>query len=383
MEKNFNRKEIKFLIAMGLVLGMRELSMTMLNPFIRIYGLSLQHSTNFLCGLALGIYGLTNAFFQIPYGIISDKHGRKPILLIGLIQLILGLLLSYITSNIYIFILARALQGSGAIMAIAYSWLGDGISNDKKSRAMGIAGIVVAIGAVGAFGLGPILYKAVSLKNMFLGCACILLFSWFFIFFFISEDKTTKNMQKPSNILELIKDKQILKLSICGFIMNYIMSDMFFLVPTFLEKTIGSGNMWMVFTPGVICGIAVMLFASRKADNGYFKQVSILGFIALLLGSGSIAVKSVFFNTVGVIFILSGFMILTSGIPSQINKVIEKSNRGGANAIFQTLTFLGFFAGPIITGALVGRISDILLQVIPICLSILGIILIKGTGKKF
>lgn len=379
MENNFSRKEVKFLIAMGLVLGMRELSMTMLNPFIRIYGLSLNNSTTFLCGLALGIYGLTNAFFQIPYGIISDKYGRKPLILIGLLQLILGFLLSYTTSNIYVFILARALQGSGAIMAIAYSWLGDAITNEKKSRAMGIAGTIVAIGAVAAFAIGPILYKAISLKNMFLGCACILIFSWFFILFFIKEDTKIEQKDNSSHILELFKDLRIIKLSICGFIFNYVMSEMFFLVPAFLEKTIGSGNMWMIFTPAVVLGITLMVFASRKADKGHFKQVSMLAFMFLLIGSLCIAIKTIFSNTAGVLLILSGFMILTSGIPSQINKIVEKNNRGSANAILQTLTFLGFFIGPTLTGFLIGRFSDIHLQAIPVCLSLLGIILVKYT----
>lgn len=379
MGKSFNVKEIKFLIAMGLVLGMRELSMTMLNPFIRIYGLTLSNNTIFLCGLALGIYGLTNAVFQIPYGIISDKYGRKPLILIGLLQLIFGLLLSYITSNIYIFIIARALQGSGAIMAIAYSWLGDAIADDKKSRAMGIAGTIVAIGAVAAFSLGPILYKAISLKNMFLGCACILSFSWFFILLFIKEDKKIGETEKDISFLEHFKDKQIIMLSLCGFIFNYVMSEMFFLVPAFLEETIGAGNMWMVFTPGVLCGIILMIFASSRADKGYFKQVSVLAFLALLIGSACIAIKTIFFNTAGVILILSGFMILTSGIPSEINKIVKKNTRGSANAILQTLTFLGFFVGPTLTGFLVGRISEAALQVIPICLSMLGIIMINST----
>ncbi|SMC16312.1 Predicted arabinose efflux permease, MFS family [Clostridium acidisoli DSM 12555] len=377
MRKEFNKEELIFLIAMGLVLGMRELSMTMLNPFIRIYGLTLKGNTIFLCGLALGIYGLTNAIFQIPYGIISDRKGRKPIILIGLLQLILGFLLSYVTSNIYIFILARALQGSGAIMAIAYSWLGDVIDDDKKSRAMGIAGTIVAIGAVAAFGIGPILYKAISLKNMFLGCAFILLCAWFFILLFLKEDRKIEDAEKSTGIFELLKDKQLIRLSVCGFIFNYVMSEMFFLVPTFLDKTIGAGNMWMVFTPGVLCGIIFMIFASSRADNGHFKQVSMLAFVVLAIGSASIVIKTVYFNTVGVILIFSGFMILTSGIPSAVNKIVQKNNRGSANGILQTLTFLGFFVGPTLTGFLIGRISEWQLQLIPIILSVLGIILIK------
>lgn len=376
MGKIFSKAEIKFLTAMGLVLGMRELSMTMLNPFISIYGATLIGSTTFLCGLAMGIYGLTNAIFQIPYGIISDRYGRKPVILLGLVQLAAGLLLSYITSNIYVFILARALQGSGAVMAIAYSWIGDRISDEKKSSAMGIAGIVVAMGAVTAFAVGPVLYKAVSLKNMFLGCAVIILFSGLFIMFFIKEDRKNYEDKRGISFIYILKDKKIVKLSICGFIFNYVMSEMFFIVPAFLNNTIGAGNMWMVFMPGVIIGILCMLTASGLADKGHFKGVSISAYTALLIGSVLIAFKTLVCNTMGTFLILSGFMVLTSGIPSAINKSVDSDVRGGANGILQTATFLGFFAGPTVTGLLLEKVSICILQLIPMLLSILGILLI-------
>lgn len=181
---------------MGLVLGLRELSMTMINPFINIYGETLKWSTPLLCGLALGIYGLTNAIFQLPYGSWSDKIGRKPVILIGLAQLGFGLLLAFFAHNIYMLIVARALQGSGAVMAIAYSWIGDDIENDKKSSAMGIAGVIVAICAVIAFVVGPLLYKIISVKYMFLGCTVLIVCSFLMILCFVKEQRIRMQMLK-------------------------------------------------------------------------------------------------------------------------------------------------------------------------------------------
>lgn len=380
MKNDFTRMEIRFLIAMGMVLGMRELSMTMLNPFITIYGRTLKGNTIFLCGIAMGIYGLTNGFFQIPYGLLSDKFGRKPVILVGLLQLCLGLFISFLTSNIYIFILARALQGSGAVMAIAYAWLGDSIEDSKKSRAMGIAGVIVALGAVIAFSVGPMLIKIISLKVMFLGCSFIILFSALFILFFIKEDK--KEIRKNNGDFKLVlRNKSVLKLSMCGFIYNFVMSSMFFIVPSYLSNTIGTSNMWMVFTPAVLIGIFSMVKASKLADKGYFKVVSIFAFALLTIGSLCFAFINIFFYGIGSILVISGFMILTSGIPSAVNKEVSDENRGSANGILQTMTFLGFFAGPTLTGYLLDKVSLNTLQMIPSLLSILGIFILTKNMK--
>jgi MFS family permease len=390
---NFSKEQLKFLAAMGLVMGFRELSMTMLNPFITIYGGSLEGSTPFLCGIALGIYGLTNAFFQIPYGSLSDRKGRKPVILVGLIQLILGLFLAYMTKNIYVFILARALQGSGAVMAIAYSWLGDNIEDSKKNRAMGIAGTIVALGAVIAFGAGPLLYNVIPVNIMFLGCSFLIFAAWFFILVFIKEDKAIQSDRAEADgeekaeafrgdhmsavkIRELLKDGSIIRLSICGFIINYVMSYMFFIVPEYLEGAIGGENMWRVFLPAILCGIIAMRIATSLADKGYFKITGMTAFILLAFGSFAVFTKSLVFISIGVVFILAGFMCLTSEIPSLTNKLMEKERRGAANGILQTMTFLGFFIGPSITGILYENKLFLIMYIIPIVIALCGILLL-------
>lgn len=163
-KNRFTAFQIRFLIALGSVVGLQTLSMTMLNSFVDLYGETLRWNTPFLCGLALGIYGLANAVFQIPYGSLSDRKGRRPVILMGLLLLSAGLFIGFLARDIYSLILSRAMQGCGAIQGIAYSWINDGVEDDKKSRAMSFAGIIVAIGGVGAFVGGPLLYNIMPVR---------------------------------------------------------------------------------------------------------------------------------------------------------------------------------------------------------------------------
>jgi MFS family permease len=395
-DKFFSRTEVIFLTAIGLVMGFRELSMTMVNPFITIYGKQLLYNTPFLCGLGLGIYGLTNALFQIPYGLISDLLGRRKVILVGLLQLSLGLFIAFLSKNIYVFIFSRALQGSGAVMAIAYSWIGDNIEDKKKDKAMGISGTIVGVGAVAAFVLGPVLYKVISVSKMFLGCSMIIALTIIFIFFFIPENiKANKKAILPcdnninlfkANLVKVVNDTTILRLSICGFIINYIMAATFLIVPDILQKSIGVSNMWKVFLPAVLIGILSMQGAIALCDKGMFIKVSIAGFIVLLLGTKFIFLYNLKIVTLGVIFILSGFITLTSLIPSTINKLTDKEYRGTANGLYQTFTFLGFCVGPTLTGFLQGKHLTLYIFYLTIALAVIGGVImytLSSTEKQF
>ncbi|MDP4143990.1 MAG: MFS transporter [Bacillota bacterium] len=378
-QKVFSNNEIKFLASMGLVMGFRELALSMLDPFITIYGKTLVGNTTFLCGLALGIYGLTNAAFQIPYGSLSDRIGRKPVILIGLIQLFIGLLLAGLTKNIYLFILARALQGSGAVTAIAYSWIGDNIEDSKKNRAMGIAGIIIALGALVAFVIGPILYNIMDVNSMFLWCSFFILVAILFINF--SVEDSSHNQQRfishkdgiaIKEIKILLKNKYIILLGICGFIFNFALSEMFFIVPDQLRKEIGVKNMWYVFLPAVILGIVIMNIGTMLSDNGYFTLATITAFFMLAFGFIALICSTLLATFIGTILIVSSFMCLTTVIPSSLNKFLDKNKRGAANGLFQTLAFSGFFTGSTVAGFVLEHNYMILIYMVPISLSIIG-----------
>jgi MFS family permease len=377
-KSKFTAIQIRFLIALGCVIGLQTLSMTMLNSFIDIYGETLKGNTSFLCGLALGVYGLTNAAFQIPYGSLSDRTGRKPVILAGLAMLSIGLFIGFLASNIYLLILSRALQGSGAIQGLTYSWINDGVEDDKKSRAMSIAGIIVAIGGVGAFVGGPLLYNIMSVRYMFLICSALILVTFLSILFFIKEEKhpgKTQMIPFIKQMQSLLSNKKIIFLSLCGFTNNYIFTVVFLVVPKEVKTLIGAGNMWMVFLPAILIGIVAMKVSATFSDKGYYALVAILSFLLTLVGWIFLFSNGIAYVTIGTILNMTGFMCLTAGIPSQVNKLVAQEMRGAANGILQSFTYLGIFFGPTIAGYLIGIRFDSFVNLISILLALLACIL--------
>lgn len=353
----------------------------MLNTFINIYGETLLWNTPFLCGLALGIYGLTNAAFQIPYGSLSDRMGRKPLILTGLALLAAGLFLGFFANNIELLVVSRALQGSGAIQGLAYSWMNDGVEDSKKSRAMSIAGAIIAIGGVGAFVVGPLLYRIMSVRYMFLGCAILLVVVFCFILLFIKEDrKAADTVAVPfiNQMKFLLNNKKVLLLSLCGFINNYLCTVIFLIVPKEIKSLIGAGNMWMIFLPAILLGVVAMKITASITDKGRYAPVAVVCFLLPLIGWALLIAREIVFVTAGTVLNMVGFMCLTAGISAQINKLVSQEMRGAANGILQAFTYLGIFFGPTIAGFLIGIRYGSIVYLLAILLALIGGLLSTG-----
>lgn len=381
----FSKKELKFLIGISFAIGFVQFSLGLIAPFVSTYASNLKYTTPALVGLSLGIYGLTQGILQLPYGMWSDRIGRKTVLLTGLMQMILGFFLGYIAQNIYTFIIARALQGSGAIMAVAYSWIGDSISDEKKNRAMGTAGMIVGLAAAGAFGLGPILYKLMSVPKIFLMCAFLALLGWIYILIFMKNDKvsTTKEMDKVS-LKDFLRHKSfnsLVRITIAGFITDYILFTVYFIVPLLLQKYMAASDMWKVFLPSIVIAIIVLKFASNYADKGYFIKVNKYSFLVALLGSLCFFVHNVFLTAFGMILSMTAFMCLISLLPSGVNKLTEENIRGSANGLLNTFIFFGAFVGGSLSG-LLWNINSLFPALILTALSFIGFLLIAGIKEK-
>lgn len=171
-------------VMLSLAIGLRQMSMTIVMPFISTYCKTLEGYTPLMAGLALGIFGLTQAIFQIPFGILSDRYGNKKMVLIGIAQVVIGLVLAYFAKNIGVLVFARALQGSGAIIGVAYSWTAGIVEERKRTSALSILGGFVSVAAALAFAIGPLLRGIMSVNRMFLICAILLLGNGVYILFF-------------------------------------------------------------------------------------------------------------------------------------------------------------------------------------------------------
>ena len=386
----FSRKELLFLITISLALGIRQMAMTMVMPFISTYSKTLTCSNATLAGVALGMFGLTQAIFQIPFGIWSDKIGNKPVILIGLLQVIIGLVIAFLAKNIYMLIFARALQGSGAVLATGYSWVTGSVDNKKRPRALSILGMIIGFAAASAFALGPLFNNYLSVRQMFLVCAILIFIVWIIILFFLKETHEKSSSKIPETqitigdgIKILLKSRKFLGLNLAGFFNNYIMVSVFYIVPIYLEKITGINGMWKIFMPAVIIAIICMKSSIKFIEKGYSSYLIVVAFVITALGiCFYFNNKSFYFILIGSILFMTGYILLATVIPTVANDIAENGYRGAANGIINSFQYIGSFVGSVITGALWNNYKNIsLFLIIAIC--IMGIFTVKRTKGTF
>lgn len=383
----FTKKELLFLITISLALGIRQMAMTMVMPFISIYSKTLSGSTPLLAGLALGIFGLAQAVFQIPFGIWSDKLGNKRVMLFGLMEVFIGLCLASLATNIYVLILARALQGSGAVIAVGYSWVTGSVNESKRPRSLGILGTIIGFAAASSFALGSIVNNFLSVKNMFLVSAVLILTVWLAILAFLKEGKKETGNQQESRVdvkqsMRILgSNRTFVRLNLLGFINNFIMTGVFFTVPQYISKILGPDGMWKIFMPAVIAAILCMRILIRFIEKGYSSLIITFSFAATAAGLGFFFQKnSIYFLLIGCILFMSGYIVISTVIPSMANDIAENSYRGTANGIINSFQYIGSFAGPVAAGALWNNNQQLVI-IILIIMALLGLFIMEADRK--
>jgi len=356
-----NKREYNFIISVGVALGLRQLAMLLIMPIISIYAKGLSGSTPALVGIAVGIFGLTQSMFQIPYGMASERGRRKHFVLIGLSLLIIGLVIACLAKNIYTLILGRALQGSGGIQAVAYAWIGDSIEKEKRNFAMSIAGIIVGTSAVLGFLVGPLLNKVLSVPMIFLLCSVLVGVTCLYILIFIKDrnniDLNTveyDTKDRINNLKNIGKDKSMMAINFMAFFMNYIMISIFFIIPLKIEVFLGVSGLWKVFVPATVIGIMTMEIMVRYSEKGHLKSMMMTAFIACFTSVLMLHFNEEIILFISMIIFMMGYMFLSTLLPSTITKMSGKDSMGIATGVFNTLQFLGTFVGGAMTGLLWG-----------------------------
>lgn len=375
----FSKKELLFLITISLALGIRQMAMTIVMPFISTYSKTLNYGNAALAGVALGIFGLTQAIFQIPFGIWSDKIGNKRVILVGIMQVIVGLIIAFFAKTIYMLIFARALQGSGAIIATGYSWVTGSVKNEKRPKALSILGIIIGFAAAASFALGPFIHAYLSLRQMFLVSAILIFLVWLIILIFLKEntDSKTDETAISEGVKVLLKDRVFLGLNLAAFLNNFIMVSVFYIVPIYLEKITGISGMWKVFMPAVIIAVICMRKSVKFIEKGFSSILIRIAFIVSAIGAAFYFNNSSFyFILIGCILFMTGYICLATIIPSCANDIAEDSYRGAANGIINSFQYIGSFVGSVITGVLWENYRQMAL-ILVIAIAIMGIFTVK------
>lgn len=343
---------------LGTVFSLRMLGMFMVLPVLTTYGLQLQHATESLIGLAIGIYGLTQALFQIPFGFFSDKFGRKPMIVFGLIVFIIGSLIAALSDSIYGIIIGRALQGAGAISAAVMALLSDLTREQNRTKAMAFIGISFGVTFALALVLGPILTNIFGLNGLFWGIA-LLAGGGIIITLFTIPNSENHVVNRESSFIrgsvkKVLFDAQLLKLNIGIFSLHTLLMAAFVALPLVMNAAgLPREKHWIVYlVTMLIAFITVLPFIIYAEKKRKMKQVFLFCILlliiaqAILISSGS----ALWAIIAGIQVFFIGFNIMEALLPSLISKEAPAGYKGTAMGIYSTSQFLGVALGGILGG---------------------------------
>mgnify|MGYP000176852826 CR=1 FL=1 len=252
--------ERRAVFSLGLLYASRMLGLFMVLPVFMIYGQNLEQSNEVLLGLAMGAYGLSQAIFQIPFGSLSDKYGRKPLILIGLLVFFIGSVLAASSENIYGVILGRFLQGAGAIASVLMALLSDLTSFESRTKAMALIGMSIGISFTAALIIGPLVAASFGLQGIFWLTALFAILGIFCLYFLvpsplaITKDRNTRIFK--DQIKDVLKNTELIKLDFGIFSLHLCLTALFIAVPITLQKELGmpGEEHWLVY-------LTVMVFS--------------------------------------------------------------------------------------------------------------------------
>lgn len=370
-------------VMISLALALRQMSMTIVAPFISTYCKSLAGYTPLLAGLAVGAFGLMQAVLQIPFGALSDRYGNKRMMLIGLALVIAGFVLGFFAQSIWELILARVLQGSGAVIGVGYSWVAGLADDSSRTKAMSILGAFVSVAAALAFAVGPLLRRVMSVSRMFLAGAILLSANTLYIFFFLKNagGGESGSLLKHSEISSLLRNRTFVKMNLAAFLNNFMMMSVFYAAPIDMDKVTGQDGMWKIFVPAIIVATLFMKATVRWTAKGHINPVLLISFaISLLSILFYFRPSSFLFLLLGTTFFLCGYITIATAVATHVNGVLPDNLRGTGNGIFNSFQYIGNFAGALTTGA-VWASSEQAAWWIVMAVGLAGFLLI-ACGKK-
>ena len=354
-----NSAERLFSLKISLVMAVIMLGLFMLFPVMSVYAGDYENATPFLIGIAIGIYGLTQAIFQIPFGYLSDRFGRKPILIVGLLIFLLGSIMAANTSNIVIVVIGRAFQGGGAISAVLMAFLADSISEENRAKANAFVGFQIGVAFMLSLLIGPIISSRVGLSGLFWVIALLSLIAMLIVL----SLKHTKSITYYKLSLKAFKEnftKELLALDFSIFSLHLILAAGFIVMPLLImeNQIVSMLDNWQLYLPAVLLSflgmIPLIIISEKFKKTKYILLISILLLISSQIIFFSLNLNfKVFLITLTIFFV--AFNTVEALLPSLLSRTASASKRGLAMGIFSTSQFLGTFIG----GAIGGFIYDI------------------------
>ena len=359
-----NPGERKAAFSLSSIYALRMMGLFMILPVFSLYAHDhLSGATPMLIGLAIGIYGLANAVFQIPFGMLSDRFGRKPIIASGLVIFAIGSVVAAMADSITGVIIGRALQGSGAIAAAVMALAADLTREEHRLKIMAVIGMTIGLSFSLSFVAGPLLNSWIGVPGIFWLTAVLALSGIAVLHFGVPQPEHSTFHRDaeavPGQFKDILADRELLRLNFGIFALHMILMASFVVVPVALRDHagLGAGQHWMVYLGVQLVSMVAMVPLIVQAEkHRRMKQVFVGSVIAVALSQAGLTFAHDSLAGISLLLVLffMAFNVLEATLPSLIAKTAPSHKKGTAMGIYSTTQFLGAFCGGTLGGWLYG-----------------------------
>jgi len=359
LSESMTRAERRAASGLAAIFGLRMLGMFLILPVFALYAEHLPGGDNHtLVGLTLGMYGLTQALLMIPFGMASDRIGRKKVIIFGLIVFALGSFVAATATDIYWTIFGRAIQGAGAISAAVTAMLADLTREEHRTKAMAMIGSTIGIAFAVSLVAGPALNRVIGVPGIFALTGILALAAIWVVKVWVPDPLDSHfhadAQANPARLKDVLRNGQLLRLDFGIFALHAAQMAMFVVVPVALKNSgLAADHHWAVYLPVLLGSFVLMVPAIVVGEKrGQMKPVFIGGVALMLLAQLGLAfgIEHMWGIVWALFFYFVAFNLLEASLPSLISKLAPVSAKGTAMGVYNTAQALGLFFGGVFGG---------------------------------
>ena len=348
-------RELRASLSLASIFGLRLFGMFIILPVFALYAEAVPGWSLTLVGLALGAYGFTQALLQIPFGWLSDRRGRKPVMYFGLVILALGSFVCAVAEAPWLVILGRMLQGAGAISGVTIAMTADLTRESQRTKAMAIVGSTIGAMFALSFVAGPFLSARIGVPGIFALTGLLSIAAIAVVRFAVPDAPEAPRSVPAAAFAAVLRDPELLRLNVGIFALHAVLMALFVVVPLALVRSgLAASSHWTVYLGAVCAGFVLMLPAivgpaATHERPVFLVSVATVGVSILVLAA---TLQSLAGIVAALVIFFAGFNVLEAKLPALVSRAAPREGTGAATGLYSSVQFLGTFFGGAAGGAL-------------------------------